>query len=77
MYKLENCKHLVISGLRKEWHLSHFTFSEAIEIIQKVKPEKGYLTHISHQLGLYKEVQKELPENIQLAYDGLVIYYSS
>ncbi|HAS58926.1 MAG TPA: MBL fold metallo-hydrolase, partial [Algoriphagus sp.] len=30
-----------------------------------------YFTHISHKLGLHAEVEKELPEGIHLAYDGL------
>jgi len=42
-------------------------------MIQELKPQQGYLTHISHQLGLHKEVSAELPENIKLAYDGLSV----
>ena len=69
--KMRNAKILVINALRKEKHISHFTLSEALKIIEKVKPEKAYLTHISHTMGRYIDVQKELPQNIFLAYDGL------
>lgn len=71
MKKLEGTKTLVINALQKEEHLSHFTLEEALNIIKKINPEKAYLTHISHRLGLHKVVQEELPENVYLAYDGL------
>jgi phosphoribosyl 1,2-cyclic phosphate phosphodiesterase len=47
--------------------------SEAISILEKLKPEQGFLTHISHQMGCYEDVQKELPSFIKQAYDGLKI----
>lgn len=71
--KLKGVKHLVVSSLRKEKHISHFTLSQALEIIEELKPERGYLTHISHQMGPYDELAKELPSNTMLAYDGLVL----
>ncbi len=69
--KMKGSKYIIINSLRKEKHYSHFNLEEAIEIIQYLKPEKGYLTHISHQMGLYEEISKELPDGIELAYDGL------
>jgi len=71
--KLEHVKVLVVNALRKEEHHSHFTLSEALAFIEKVNPEKAYLTHISHQLGFYDEVQKTLPKNVFLAYDNLTL----
>ncbi len=71
--KLKNLDVLVINALRREKHISHFTLQEALDIIQELQPKKAYLTHISHQLGTYKEVSKELPQNVFLAYDGLKI----
>jgi len=71
--KLKNTKVLVINALRKEEHHSHFTLTEALAFIALVNPEKAYLTHISHQLGFYEEVQKTLPKNVFLAYDNLQI----
>lgn len=69
--KLKNLNVLVLNALRKEPHVSHFTFEEAIELVKELKPRKAYFTHISHQLGLHEEVTKELPSNIELAIDGL------
>ncbi len=71
--KLKGVTTLVVNGLRKEEHISHFTIYQAIELIHTVKPKVAYITHISHQLGFHAEVSKELPENVFLAYDGLVI----
>ncbi|HPQ09568.1 MAG TPA: MBL fold metallo-hydrolase [Bacteroidia bacterium] len=71
--KLKNLDVLILNALRREKHISHFTLNEAIELIQELKPQKAYLTHISHQLGKHEAVSKELPENIFLAYDGLSI----
>jgi phosphoribosyl 1,2-cyclic phosphate phosphodiesterase len=69
--KIYGTKILVINALQKDDHLSHFTLSEALEVVERVKPEKAYFTHISHNLGLHKDIAKELPANVMLAYDGL------
>ena len=69
--KLKNLNVLVLNSLRKEPHISHFTFDQAIDLVKELNPRKAYFTHISHQLGLHEEVTKELPLNIELAFDGL------
>jgi phosphoribosyl 1,2-cyclic phosphate phosphodiesterase len=71
--KIKGSKVLVLNALRKEEHISHLTLSEALEIIKIIKPQKAYLTHISHLMGLHAEVEKELPKNTFLAYDELQI----
>jgi phosphoribosyl 1,2-cyclic phosphate phosphodiesterase len=71
--KLEGTKILVINALRRETHVSHFTLNEALELIDRIKPQKGYLTHLSHQMGKHEDVMKELPSNVEIAYDGLII----
>ena len=43
--------------------------------MKELEPEQGFLTHISHQMGTYKEVSRELPGSVQLAYDGLTITF--
>ena len=69
--KIIGTKILVLNALRKEKHISHFTLSKALKIIEEIKPEKAFLTHMSHSMGLHSEVQKELPSNVFLAFDGL------
>ncbi|CAH8285567.1 phosphoribosyl 1,2-cyclic phosphate phosphodiesterase [Mariniflexile fucanivorans] len=71
--KIKHVKILVINALRIDPHHSHFNLEEALEFINKVKPEKAYLTHISHMLGFHDAVEKTLPKNVFLAYDGLEI----
>jgi len=71
--KLKGTEILVVNALRKEEHISHFTLQQALDLIAEIKPKRAYLTHISHLLGLHDEVSLELPENVSIAYDGLVI----
>ncbi|PKH67423.1 MBL fold metallo-hydrolase [Flavobacterium sp. ALD4] len=71
--KLKNLKVLVINTLREEPHFSHLNLEEALDLIALLKPEKTYLTHVSHLFGFHEEVQKKLPENVYLAYDNLEI----
>lgn len=69
--KLQNLDVLVLNALRREPHISHFTFEEAIQVVKELKPKKAYFTHVSHQLGLHELVNRELPDTIELAFDGL------
>ncbi len=69
--KLLNLDILVINALQIKEHTTHFNLKQALELIAIVKPKKAYITHISHKLGFHKEVEKTLPKNVFLAYDGL------
>jgi phosphoribosyl 1,2-cyclic phosphate phosphodiesterase len=73
MKKIYGCKILVINALRKEQHLSHFILSQALQVARESEAQQTYLTHISHQMGLHRHVEKELPANVKLAYDGLSV----
>ena len=74
--KVKGSEIIVVNALRREEHISHFTFNEAIDLMFELKPKQAYFTHISHQLGLHKEILKDLPAWIQPAYDGLCIEVS-
>lgn len=71
--KLKNLDVLAVNALRIEPHRSHFNLEEALQLIAELQPKKAYLTHISHLLGFHHEVEKTLPENVFLAYDGLTL----
>ena len=73
MEKIKGSRFLIINALRKEKHISHFNLEEAVEIIKQVQPEKAYLTHLSHAFGKHDDIQKELPENVFVGYDGMKI----
>jgi phosphoribosyl 1,2-cyclic phosphate phosphodiesterase len=69
--KLRNLNVLIINALRIEPHPTHLNLEDALALIKDLKPNKAYLTHVSHRLGFHEEVQKKLPNNVFLAYDGL------
>ncbi|RZK51121.1 MAG: MBL fold metallo-hydrolase [Pedobacter sp.] len=69
--KIKGTKVLIVNALQRNDHISHFTLDEATAFAQKVGAEMTYFTHMSHYLGSHEEVEKELPSNIKLAYDGL------
>ncbi len=71
--KLRGVKILVVNALRWQWHYSHYSVDEALALIQEVAPERAYLTHASHDIGLYDEASAKLPKGVYLAYDGLQI----
>lgn len=71
--KLKGVKTLVLNALRKEEHRSHLNLDQAIDVVNYLKPEKAYFTHISHHMGFHEDVQEELPKGIYLAYDNLQI----
>jgi phosphoribosyl 1,2-cyclic phosphate phosphodiesterase len=71
--KIRGSRVLVLNALRKEKHISHFTLGEAIDLVQELAVPKAYFTHISHQLGRHTEIEAELPDGMQLAYDTLQI----
>lgn len=71
--KLVNLDVLVINALQIKEHPTHFNLAKSLELIEEVKPKRAYITHISHLLGFHDEIEKILPENVFLAYDGLKI----
>ena len=71
--KMQNADVIVLDALRRKKHISHFSLVQAVDLLQELKPKKAYLTHISHFMGLHDEVNNSLPNNIQLAFDGLKI----
>ena len=68
--KIKGSDAMVLNALRRQKHISHFNLEEAIDMVKELKIPKAYFTHISHQLGLHAEINKELPAGIELAYDN-------
>ena len=71
--KIRGSEIFVVNVLRKQSHVSHFSLGEAIDLAQELNIPTVYFTHISHQLGLHQAIEAELPANIHLAYDGLIL----
>lgn len=68
---ITGCDTLVINALRHTPHNSHMNLRDALDVIEVVKPRQAFLTHISHELGLYSEIEPTLPDHVHLAYDTL------
>lgn len=64
---------LILNALQREKHISHFNLEEAIAMARRIGARHTYFTHASHKLGLHKDVDRDLPEGISLAYDGLTV----
>lgn len=69
--KMKGSEVLVLNALHHEKHISHFNLEEAIDMAKKVNAKHTYFTHMSHRMGLHREVSKDLPKNMSFAYDGL------
>lgn len=63
---------LILDALRKQPHPTHMTLDEALEVVREIRPERALFTHISHEMD-HHSINAELPETIQLAYDGQVV----
>ncbi|WP_185860752.1 MBL fold metallo-hydrolase [Blattabacterium cuenoti] len=66
---------LVLNILRKVTkNPFSFMLSDTLNVIHKIRPKKTYLTHISHTFGFHEEIETQLPKNVYIAYDRLIIY---
>ena len=72
--KLIGSKILIVNSLQKEPHISHYNLEQSLDLIKELNPDKAYLTHLSHHMGTYDDIQKDLPENVFLAYDMLELH---
>lgn len=73
MSKLNGVETLIICALRQLPHLAHLNLEQALDFVKRINPQRAYFTHFSHGIGLSEEVQKSLPKNVIMAYDGLEI----
>jgi phosphoribosyl 1,2-cyclic phosphate phosphodiesterase len=71
--KIRSTKIIVLNALRKEKHISHYTLDEAIAEVKALQIPQAYFTHISHQMGKHEDVIADLPEGVELAWDGLEV----
>ncbi|HEY7308727.1 MAG TPA: MBL fold metallo-hydrolase [Gemmataceae bacterium] len=68
--RLEGLRVLVLDALRFKPHPAHFGLEQALDVIRQFEPERAYLTHMSHEME-HETVNRTLPPNVRLAYDGL------
>lgn len=70
--KLEGLDTLILDALRPEPHPTHFCLDEALAAIERFRPRRAYLTHLSHSYD-HGPAEERLPPGVRLAYDGLAI----
>ncbi|CAN5769396.1 MBL fold metallo-hydrolase [soil metagenome] len=63
---------LVLDALRYRRHPTHFCFNQSLDVAHQVKPAQTYFVHMTHDIG-HADAEKELPDNVHLAYDGLIL----
>ena len=73
MDKIRGTKVLVLNVLRETEHYSHLSIPQALALVEELKPEVTYFTHMSHQFGLHAEMEHRLPAGVKIAYDGLKV----
>ena len=71
--RLQGVDYLIIEALGNKKHYSHLSLQEAVEAAQRIGSKKTWFTHCSHHIGLAAEVNRQLPEGMMLAFDGLKI----
>lgn len=69
--KLQGLDVLVVNAVRPDVHFSHFSLPDAIGLIAKTRPDRAFITHISHKLGFHRDMCNSLPVGVKPAYDGL------
>jgi|SRR5580765_3813587 len=67
---LEGLDVLVLDALRFRPHPAHLSLNEALAVIERLKPKRALLTHMSHDIE-HEAVSRQLPTGVELAYDGL------
>ncbi len=63
---------LILDGLRKRPHPTHFNIDQAVEQAAKIGAQRTYFTHIAHELP-HAETNRGLPKGMALAFDTQVI----
>ena len=73
---LENLDVLILDALRLTPHPSHSNVEQSLKFVEKIRPKQAYFTHMSHEI-LHEEVEKQMPANVRLSYDGLRIPFAA
>ena len=71
---LEGLDTLILDALRITPHPTHFNIEQALAVVDRLKPRRTFFTHLSHEIS-HAAVEKFLPDNVRLAYDGLAIEF--
>ena len=70
--RLQGLELLILDALRFEPHPTHFNLQQALQMVEKLQPRRTLFTHLTHAFD-YETVNAQLPEGVELAYDGQVV----
>jgi phosphoribosyl 1,2-cyclic phosphate phosphodiesterase len=62
----------IVDALRYRPHPSHFSLSDTLGWIERLKPRRAILTNLHADLD-YKVLRKEVPPNVEPAFDGMTL----
>jgi len=71
--KLKGIELLIVNALHHRPHKMHMNLKESLKLIEELQPHQAVLTHISHHMGLYDDINLQLPENVQMGFDGMQV----
>lgn len=71
--KLAGVRFLIHTALHHTDHPTHMNLGQSLEFVQQIAPERAWLIHVSHHMGLAAAVNSQLPEQVRLGYDGLEV----
>jgi phosphoribosyl 1,2-cyclic phosphate phosphodiesterase len=69
---LEGLDLWIIDALRPQPHPSHFSVSQALSWIERLKVKRAILTHMTIDLD-YETLRRQLPSHVEPGYDGMVV----
>ena len=73
--QLQDLDVLVVNALRVKPHPTHQSISEALETAKRIGARETYFIHMSHHAGLHVELEKQLPPDVHLTFDGMEIEF--
>jgi len=74
MRQLQGLDVLFLDALRHYPHPTHSTVEQSLQIVERLKPNRAFFTHISHDLP-HEETNASLPHNVRLSHDGLKLEF--
>src|SRR5215471_1917324 len=74
MERLRGLDILFLDALRHKPHPTHSTVANSLRLVEELRPQRAFFTHISHDLP-HEETNRELPPHVRLAHDGLKLEF--
>ena len=74
LLRLEDLDILFLDALRYKPHPTHSTVENSLRVVERLKPQRAFFTHICHDLP-HKATNASLPPNVRLSYDGMKLEF--